>query len=121
MPERVVTVDLGDGMTIAVAAEQHGPQMVADGDLLAKLSAVMEPIERVSRDAVEALRRAAPTRGTVELGFGIAIEQGQLIALFGKGKGEASITVTLEWDSTAQSSAPQSSTPQDSTPQTPTP
>ena len=97
--ERNVTLDLGDDVRLVVAAEQLGPQMVADDKIVASLDRVVKPIERVSGDLLAAMRRVSPKRGTVEIGFGLAIEQGQLLALFGKGKGEATIKVTLEWSS----------------------
>ncbi len=97
MEGQVVTVDLGDGMKLAVLAEETGPELVGDRDLVATLEAVTGPIERVGRAALEATRRAGPSRASVELSFGLTIEQGQLLALLGKGKGEASITVVLEW------------------------
>jgi hypothetical protein len=97
MDERIITVDLDDGLKVAVAAEALGPQLVADDKVVARLSAVTASIERVSREALDAVKRARPTKGQVELGFSLAIEQGQLIALIGKGKGEATIKVTLEW------------------------
>jgi hypothetical protein len=95
--ERKVTVDLGDDLKLVVVAEQKGPELVADEDVIAKLSQVTGSIERVAREMLEAVKRAAPSKATVELAFGLAIEAGQLVALFGKAKGEASITVTLEW------------------------
>ena len=97
MAERTVKVDLGDGVMVMVAAEQSGPQLVADKELLAKFSAVTDSVERVSRDVLQAIKSAKPDKATIELGFGLAIEEGKLIALFGRGKGEASINVTLEW------------------------
>lgn len=87
----------GDEITLMVLAEQVGPVLVADRDVVARIGRVADSIERVSRDLLEAAKRAAPTKATVEIGFSLAIEQGQLLALLGKGKGEGSITVTLEW------------------------
>jgi Trypsin-co-occurring domain 1 len=95
--ERAITVNLDADTTMVVVAEQVGPALVADEDVVAKLGKVTDSIERVSREVLDALKRAAPTKATVELGFSLAIEAGQLVALFGKGKGEASINVTLEW------------------------
>jgi hypothetical protein len=95
--ERAITVNLDADTTMVVVAEQVGPALVADEDVVAKLGKVTDSIERVSREVLDALKRAAPTKATVELGFSLAIEAGQLVALFGKGKGEASIAVTLEW------------------------
>jgi Trypsin-co-occurring domain 1 len=95
--ERTIAVDLDDTTRLVVVAEQTGPALVADEDVVAKLGNVTASIERVSHEVLEAAKRASPTTATVELGFSLAIEAGQLVALFGKGKGEASITVTLEW------------------------
>ena len=94
---RIVTVDLGDGDKLAVCAEEIGGSLVADEDIVAKLQSVTGSIERVGRDLLAALKRAEPSKASVELHFGLAIESGQLIALVGKGKGEASITALLEW------------------------
>jgi hypothetical protein len=97
MAERTVTLDLGEGMKMVVVAEQKGPVLVGEDDIEAKLSAVTGPVERVGTELLEAVKRTLPESATVEIGFGLAIEQGQLVALFGKGKAEASINVTLEW------------------------
>jgi hypothetical protein len=95
--ERTIAVDLDDTTRLVVVAEQTGPALVADEDVVARLQKVTGSIERVSREVLEAAKRAAPNKATVELGFSLAIEAGQLVALLGRGKGEASITVTLEW------------------------
>jgi hypothetical protein len=98
MPEQTVRVDLGDGVTMAVVAEAVGPQLVADDDkIVATLEKVSGSVERVGRSVLDAAKKASPSKATVELSFGLAIEQGQLVALFGKGKAEATITVQLEW------------------------
>ena len=102
--ERTVSVALDDNTQLVVVAEQIGPALVADNDVVAKLGKVTDSIERVCSEVLDALKRTAPTTATVELGFSIAIEAGQLVALFGKGKGEASINVTLEWSKAAETS-----------------
>jgi hypothetical protein len=104
--ERTVAIELDDDTRLVVVAEQTGPALVADEDVVAKLGKVTNSIEQVSRDVLEAVKRAAPTKATVELGFSLAIEAGQLVALFGKGKGEASIAVTLEWSRAEAESQP---------------
>jgi NTP-dependent ternary system trypsin peptidase co-occuring protein len=103
--ERAITVNLDTDTTMVVVAEQIGPALVADEDVVAKLGKVTDSIERVSREVLDALKRVAPTTATVELGFSLAIEAGQLVALFGKGKGEASINVTLEWSKAVEPSS----------------
>lgn len=95
--ERLVTMDLGNDGKIVVVAEQKGAELVADKDVVAQLSSVTKPIERVGGEILEAVKRVKPTRAIVELGFGLAIEQGQLVALFGRGRAEASIKATFEW------------------------
>ena len=97
MREQTLTLDLGDGDRLVIVAEQVGSQMVAEKDIVARLGAVTGSIEKVSRAVLEALRKVEPTKASVELAFSLAIEAGQLVALFGKGKGEASIKATLEW------------------------
>lgn len=101
MPERVVMVDLGDGLRMAALAEVQGPDLVAAGDVLATLEAVTAAIERTGQAALDAVKRVAPDKATVELAFGLALEEGQLIALFARGKAQATITVTLEWSGDA--------------------
>jgi hypothetical protein len=95
--ERLLAVRLDDGGTMVIAVEQVGSTLVADTSIIAKLSNITSSIEHISRDVLDAVRRAGPSKATVELGFGLAIESGQVVALFGKGKGEASIKVILEW------------------------
>src|SRR5215211_2935585 len=96
--QQTVRVDLGDGVTMVVVAEAVGPTLVADGgEIVSTLEKVSGSIERIGRSVLDAARKASPTRASVELSFGIALEQGQLVALFGKGKAEATITVHLEW------------------------
>jgi hypothetical protein len=99
--EQAVRVDLGDGVRMVIVAEQIGPTLVADGaEIVATLEKVSGSIERIGRSVLDAAKRASPSKASVELSFGLAIEQGQLVALFGKGKAEATITVNLEWDRT---------------------
>ena len=102
--ERLLVVKLDGGGTMVIAAEQVGSTLVADTSDVAKLSNITSSIERVSHDVLDAVRRAGPSKATVELGFGLAVEAGQVVALFGKCKGEATIKVTLEW--TRDSSEP---------------
>ena len=97
MAERTVIVDLGDGATMIVEAAQVGIAFVSDEDLRAKFDGVTKSIEQVSRSVLDAIRNAKPKKAVVELGFSLAIQEGRLLALFGKAQGAASIKVTLEW------------------------
>lgn len=98
MPSLYFPVNLDDETTVVVAVEPVGQVPVSSGQVFDKLDGVQRSIERVSRQMLEAAKAAAPTKATVELGFTLALEQGQLVALFGKAKGEASVVVTLEWE-----------------------
>jgi len=100
--ELFITLNLDDDTQMVVVAEQIGPALVGEEDVVAKLEKVTDSIERVSRGVLDAVKRVAPTKATVELGFSLAIEAGQLVALFGKGRGEASINVTVEWSKAAE-------------------
>ena len=97
MAEKTLIVDLGDDVSVAVVVEQTGPQFVADEDIVAKFDVISTSIERVSSNILQAEKRAGLSKATVELGFSLAIEERRLVALFGKGKAEASVAVTLEW------------------------
>lgn len=95
--QRTIPVQLADDVTMVVVADQVGPSLVADRAVDGRFAQVTASVERVSTDVLDAVRRARPTAATVELAFGLAVEEGRLVALFGKAKADASITVTLEW------------------------
>lgn len=97
MADRVFVMDIGKDLKVAVSALQQGPLLVADKDITARLSSVTKSIEIVAREALGAAKKAVPDKATVEVSFGLAVEEGELLALIGKGKAESSITVTLEW------------------------
>lgn len=98
MPNVYFPVSLDDETKVVVSVEPVGQVPVSSAQVFDQLDGVQRSIERVSRKMLEAAKSASPTRATVELGFTLALEQGQLVALFGKAKGEASVVVTLEWD-----------------------
>ncbi|MEU8404420.1 CU044_2847 family protein [Nonomuraea sp. NPDC048892] len=95
--EQKLAVKIGGGDTMVVVAEPVGGTLVADKDLVTELSEITTSVERVSREVLQAVRRAGPTKGTIELGFSLAVESGHVVAMLGKGRGEATIRVTLEW------------------------
>jgi hypothetical protein len=97
MSEYPVAIELDGGGRMFIIAESFGPQQVRRGSISAKLSDVTAPIEHISQQVLDAVRRAGPSKATLELGFGLAIESGQVVALLGKARSEATIKVTLEW------------------------
>lgn len=96
--DQLIAVDLGKNQLLAARVEVVGGALVSDDEkVLAKLKGVTQSIETVGREVLESVKKISPSKAVVELGFGLALEQGQLVALLGKAKGEASIKVTLEW------------------------
>jgi hypothetical protein len=96
MSGEVVRVDL-DGVLMALEVEEDQAALVSDEDVIARLDAVKGAVEKVGHGVLDAVKSISPSSATVEIGFGLSIESGQLVALFGKGKGEASIKVTMTW------------------------
>ena len=96
---------------MVIVAEPVGETLVTDTGIVANLGTIASSIERVSHDMLDAVRRAGPSKATVELGFGLAVETGQVVALFGRGRGEASIRVILEWSRDAASEDREPGTP----------
>ena len=70
---------------------------VPDGLRDLDLDKALDTVAEIGSVVVEKLKAAKPTRATVELKLGFAVEAGKLTALWVGGKGEASLTVTLEW------------------------
>jgi NTP-dependent ternary system trypsin peptidase co-occuring protein len=94
-----VTARLPSGVPVRV--ELAGPSTgdgvtsVGLGDL--NLDAALDTVGEIGALVVDKLRAAKPSKATVELRFGFAVEAGKLTALWVGGRGEASLTVTLEW------------------------
>lgn len=97
MTQRIIPVDLGDEGKMFVIAEQVGDVLVAGTDVVAHLPVIMSTVKRVSTETLAAVVEADPDKATVELGFGLAIETGQVFAVLGKAHGDAAIKVILEW------------------------
>lgn len=72
-----------------------GMMMAGLGDL--KLDSALDTIREIGSLVVGKLEAAKPTKATAELKLGFSVEAGKLIALWVGGKGDASLTVTLEW------------------------
>jgi hypothetical protein len=94
----IVTVDFGDDRKILVEARTDGdPEAdVGVGDLL-KFDRVVETIDAVSESVLEAIKRAAPKKASVEFGVDVGVESGGLTSMLVKGTGTATLKITLEW------------------------
>jgi hypothetical protein len=106
--EAVIGADSGDGMT-----------SVGLKDL--DLSAALDSVGEIGSLVVSKIKQARPSKATAELRLGFAVESGKLTALWVGGKGEASLTVTLEWtDESGSASGPPGSAGGSTQPEEPT-
>ena len=95
----VVTAVLPSGapVRVEVAAPESGDGMTSVGLQDLNLDKALDVVGEIGSVVVEKLKAAKPTRAAVELKLGFTLEAGKLTALWVGGKGEASLTVTLEW------------------------
>jgi Trypsin-co-occurring domain 1 len=100
---RFVTARLG-GVPVRVELAEPEPVDREDSDALRSvglreldLDDALNAVGHIGTAVVGKLKAAMPTRATVELRLGFAVEAGKLTALWVRGRGEASMTVTLEW------------------------
>jgi hypothetical protein len=68
---------------------RHGPS---------DLRAALEPVTEVAELVRERLESLTATRATVQFGVSFSAQSGKLTALVFEGSGQASLTVTLEWE-----------------------
>jgi hypothetical protein len=95
----VVTARLPSGVPVRVelSAPGAGDGMTSAGLRDLDLSGALASVGEIGSMVAEKLKAARPAKTTVELRFGFAVEAGKLTALWVGGKGEASLTVTMEW------------------------
>ncbi len=95
----VVTALLPSGapVRVEVAAPESGDGITSVGLRDLDLDKALDVVGEIGSVVVEKLKAAKPTKAAVELKLGFALEAGKLTALWVGGKGEASLTVTLEW------------------------
>jgi len=95
----LVTATLPSGVPIRVevVGSDSGDGMTSVGLRDLDLDKALDTVGEIGSVVVEKLKAARPTRATVELRLGFAVEAGKLTALWVNGKGDASLTVTLEW------------------------
>lgn len=95
----IVTARLPSGapVRVEVAALEASDGMASVGLRDLEIDKALDTVAEIGSVVVEKLKAAKPTKATVELKLGFAVEAGKLTALWIGGKGEASLTVTLEW------------------------
>jgi Trypsin-co-occurring domain 1 len=100
---QAVTARLPNGVAVkveAAASSEDGMTNVGLRDY--DLGEALDSVGAIGALVVEKLKAAKPSKTTVELKLGFAVEAGKLTALWVGGKGEASLTVTLEWSGDAR-------------------
>jgi hypothetical protein len=101
---RAVTARLPSGVSVKVEAvtdETSADGMTSVGLRHFELADALESVGEIGALVVSKLGKAKPSKTTVELRLGFAVEAGKLTALWVGGKGEAALTVTLEWSGNA--------------------
>lgn len=104
----VVTAKLPSGapVMVEVAGTESDDGMTSVGLRDLDLGKALDAVAEIGSAVVDKLKAVKPNKATVELRLGFAVEAGKLTALWVGGKGDASLTVTLEWSE--QSEAPAS-------------
>ena len=101
---RAVTARLPSGVTVKVEAvtdEASADGMTSVGLRHFEVADSLESVGEIGALVVSKLGKARPSKTTVELRLGFAVESGKLTALWVGGKAEAALTVTLEWSGSA--------------------
>jgi hypothetical protein len=101
---RAVTAWLPSGVAVKVEAvtdEASADGMTSVGLRHFEVADALESVGEIGALVVSRLGKARPSKTTVELKLGFAVESGKLTALWVGGKGEAALTVTLEWSGSA--------------------
>jgi hypothetical protein len=96
----VITAKLPSGAAVKVEAvgdSAAGDGMTSVGLKDLRLADALESVGEIGALILSKLEKAKPAKTTVELKLGFAVEAGKLTALWVGGKGEAALTVTMEW------------------------
>jgi hypothetical protein len=99
--QRIVRAQLPGGAVVGVQAHRVG-SAEEDVSALGKVldfKGVIDSIESIATAMTEALAKAKPHKAGVEFGVDVGVESGGLTALLVKGSGTATLTITLEWES----------------------
>jgi len=94
----VVTTPEGTPVKLWIETADSAGETDISFTVAAGLDQVTDAIGAVSGKVVDALKKAAPKKFTVEMGFEFKVEEGGLVALFTRVAGEAAIKVTMEWE-----------------------
>jgi hypothetical protein len=97
--EQLIAVQLSDGTEIYAEVRQLGESKVSDRNF--QFDQALAVVQSITKDVAGAIKsaqqQAQPDKISVKLGLEIAVESGQLTALFVKGAGKANLEITMEW------------------------
>jgi hypothetical protein len=99
-----VRLPSGTPMKIEIVGGSAGDGMASVGlrDAL-DLSSALDTLSELGATIVDKLKAARPTKATVEFRLGFVLESGRLTSMIVSGRGDASLTVTLEWSGSTES------------------
>lgn len=109
VPRGVVDAVLPGGTTARVRVAEGlggGIGSVGLADTL-HLEEAMAQIGEVASLVRDKLEPVMPTKATVEFGVSFSASSGKLTSLIFEGKGQASLTVTLEWEQSPDRPSPE--------------
>lgn len=96
----IVSASLAGGGTVFVEVRAAGDTEVdVAGIENLPFGSLAKGIESIARELTGAIAKAKPKRAAVELGLDVGVEAGALTAMLVKGSGNATLKVTLEWES----------------------
>ena len=96
-----VPVMLENGETIYIEVRNKSRQQVANKNY--SFEKISKQIEEVSEKIKQSFQKSKPDKVTVELGFELSVESGELSALLVKGSGKANLKINLEWSNLKES------------------
>ena len=96
---RDVEVELPNGVVAYVRARQlgGGAEKVSWPDRF-HFDGVSGALEGIAEAIQSGVAKVNPSKVSVELGLELGIKSGKLVGLIVDGEGQASLTITLEWD-----------------------
>ena len=113
---RAVAARLPSGAVVKVETSDAGSAGFGDGmssvglksglhlDGTPELGKALDSVGEIAGLVCQQVEKVAPSKATVQLKLGFTVEAGKLTALWVGGKGDAALTVTMEWS--GGSSAP---------------
>jgi len=80
-------------------AGRGGDEAPSDVNILSRLDLqdVANSIEALSGMMVGAIKKAKPTKASIDFALEVGVESGHLTAILVKGTGKANLTVHIEW------------------------